>query len=377
MSENERKLSSSQQEQIDSINKEVDFRKKIEEELLKNESMQEYFNGFEPSSAQSFLKSYISSKSLWHRFGEFFISQHDRHDLRWIEDANTHLEIIQQKKLFDAKCLWRSEKIELPGIEICYDLEIWGDRVLNCPFIDPITEEDIELYQEFLLSESTDLAGAFDCDNIGTEYYEDIIEAYQNDTDSAINFPEWYDFYNNRKGTAVYMTFPDVRGKKETFYRDIYRERVREEQENKPVTIRDTRPYLSHYERETMDYFVETFEDKLTKQYYRAYQWNRRNTDDEEGLEFVLSLLHSADEYVAVEPHYDWKEALKKAANKYMAKKIAETLPEAFAQYQLNRSMNISSPVSRGVHSDQNRDNYMSAILKGRKLNGDPEDLNF
>ena len=64
--------------------------------------------------------------------------------------AQTCLGNIQQKKLFDKQCQWRAETFTHPAIETTSDFNYWEKNILNCPFIDPITEEDVALYIEFL-----------------------------------------------------------------------------------------------------------------------------------------------------------------------------------------------------------------------------------
>ena len=141
---------------------------------------------------------------------------------------------------------------------------------------------------------------------------------------------------------------------------------------------KEGRPHLNFYRQENTDWFVETFEDKLTKQYYKAYRWNTRNNNDEEDLDTLMQLLLGADEFVPIEAHYNWKEALKKAGEKYRAKKISEAMPEALEQYELHVSMNIAFPEKENIFSLRPaRDAILKEILKGRQLNGELEDLNF
>lgn len=387
MSEEEKKLSDAQQQQIDAINKDAAFRKKAEKEMTANESIQNYLKQFNPASVTQFINQYLTYKTMWHHHGEFYLRQHEKHDLQWIEDASKRLQEIQQKKLFDLQCLWRAGKIELPGIEISFDFQIWEDNVLNCSFIEPITKDDVELYQQYLLQNNVDLDDSMMFSFINWQSYAELKEAYESGNASH-NFPEWYDFYNGRKGTGVYMTLPDLKGEKENFYRklvvDLDPERkkasaqIRESLANplKPRSDKEGRPIISFHREEFTNWFVETFEDKLTRQYYRAYSWNNRNRDDEEELEAAMAFLYSAEEYVPIEGHYDWKEAVKKAAQTFRRKKISEALPEAFDQYLLNKSMNIAFP-SKESPLLQACETIKKEIIKGRILNGEPGDLNY
>lgn len=385
MKENEKKLTDYQQKEIDGIHWEAAFAEKAEAELRANEKAQEFLKKFNPSSVQSFIPHYISHKTMWHKFGEFHLGQQSGHDLKWVEAANEHLKIILQKKLFDLQCLWRAEKITLPGIEICYDFDIWGHDIFNCPFLDPITEEEVELYQEYLQHDDTI---ALD-DNIIINYcnwqaYDNIKEAAETE-EPDWEVPEWYIFHNDRLGTGSYLLLPNTRGEKEEFYRDLSRkERKAEikktaEADNTPTTAKppvSNQSYISYYKETDTEDFVNKFEDKLTRQYYKAFKWFDNNSSDAEEYVEMMDELLKADEMIPMEANTDWREGLRKTLIRYRAGKICDALPEALKQYLMTRSMNIGFP-HNGNMSREVRYCFLDPILAGRKLNGEPEDLNF
>jgi len=37
-----------------------------------------------------------------------YVRMMEANELQWMMEARQHLEVIQQKKLFDAQCLWRN-----------------------------------------------------------------------------------------------------------------------------------------------------------------------------------------------------------------------------------------------------------------------------
>lgn len=375
MSENENKPGRSDLHKLD-INEEAAFKAQIAEDLKNNAPLQEYLTRFRSSCLEDFFKTYINEKYSWYKYSETNIRNRNSHDLHYINTANYHLQVIQQKKLFDLQCLWRAEKVTIPGIEICHDFMCVSDNILNCNFIEPVSEEDVEMYQQYLLSPATHHEAALDIYNMEFMQHEDLLLAARNDEEAICDFPEWYEYHNVLTGNGTYLNLPDIRGRKEEHYRAIHFKKENEESNKTPQQPYDSRPFINVYEREIMDHIVEQFEDLYTKNYYRAYRWSYDNRNDQETMENIMDILYSAEEHVPVEGHYDWKEALRRAAYKYEAKKVAETLPEAFAQYQLNRSMNIAFP-HKDSYNDELREIWASSILSGRRLSGEPEDFNL
>lgn len=342
------------------------------EELQNSEAVQNYLGGFH-SSGEGFLKDYVFKKWLWHRHVDYYTGYTEKEQLIWINAAFEHLEMILQKKLFDAQCLWRAEKVTYPGVEICEDFIFWEHDIFNCLFIEPVNEHDIELYSIYLQQNNVDEA----FNRWGNwQDYDEIKEAY-NTSNANRNFPEWYDFHNGRTGGGVLMLLPDIRGEKEIFYLDLHYEHQRalsKQSDEDWEHTRDKRPFIESYDPDTIKYFVSTFESKEELALYNEYAFANRHSDKSERLYEITRSLLKADEYVPIEAHYDWFEALERALSKYNCKKIAEALPLALEQYQMNIQMGIAFPCERKYEF---RDGWLKNILHGRKLNGDPEDLNF
>jgi len=343
------------------------------EEIKNSEAIQHYFKGFLPSSVEDFIKHYVHEKYMWHNYSDLYKDSIDNENLQWVESARHHLQFILQKKLFDAQCLWRAEKVKFEGVELCADFQVWENDIFNCPFIDPITERDIDLYAAYLQQNNVDLT-----DDGSWQDHEEIKEAY-NSNNGNRNFPEWYDFHNGRTGNGVLMTLPDVRGEKEEFYCDLHhaqqREANKEEDENWEKN-RDKRPWIRYYEKDTMNWFVTTFENKDIQTLYKDYTFANRHRDEEiDWMQIIKELLH-ADEHVPIEAHYDCLEALEIAYEKYRCKKIAGALWAAFEEYVMNRQLGIAFEPN-GTSYKWLKKIYLENVLHGRKLNGEPEDLNF
>ena len=138
------------------VNEDFDREKTLAEvtqSLKTDERITDYFKQFNKLSVDIFINAYAHKKTIWLECGAAFKEIQFRRDTEWIDLAFEHLENIQHKKLFDAQCLWRAEQLTISEVEICYNFSLWGDDVLNCPFIEAISEDDIKLYLEFLNSD--------------------------------------------------------------------------------------------------------------------------------------------------------------------------------------------------------------------------------
>src|SRR5882762_2361302 len=119
-------------------------------EIDANESMQKYFSQFSSASVESFIDHLLRNKNMWMEHGDRYTERMETDGVQWVYSAFRHLQIIQQKKLFDAQCLWRAEKLAIKEVELCADFRVWEQDILNCPFIDPVSREDIDLYTDYL-----------------------------------------------------------------------------------------------------------------------------------------------------------------------------------------------------------------------------------
>jgi hypothetical protein len=357
--------------------------------LVKNEKFNKFIENIYPTSRDSFISEYARKKTHWLEFGPRHIKWNLRDDLQWTEDATSRIAEILQKKLFDVQCQWRAEKIKLPEVQITRDFYYWEANILNCPFIEPVTQEEIDLYLQYLAGNNFEhRQGWFE----RWQDYSAIKEAYASESENR-NFPEWYDFHNGRTGHSAYLLLPDIRGDKEEFYLDFWRtEAHRKDAEMKkeaeslkaltdasgiaPADDPDRRPWLNYDKSGWMTWFVNTFEDKTTQEIFQQYGGEHPFSNKyDENIHSDLRLLGDSGEPQPVEAWYDWKEAIHRAAEKYSIKKIMEAMPLAYEQYRMKIDLHIPFETP-----DIDRDNsmwYMKAILRGRELNGEPQDFNF
>ena len=364
------------EKEIQKLLDEKEVKIKWRKEMEQNEAIQTYFKSYSDSSVSSFVDSYINNKYLWYRFGAMYKRMADQSQSQWIEMAHDHLTVILQKKLFDLQCLWRAEQIKLEGIAICLDFVIWQRNIVNCPCIEPITENELELYQQFLAQANIGNHRYSEGDE--WQDYETIKDQYQ---DEACAMPDWYEFHNLRTGNSKLVLLPNVRGDKEDFYTDLNHQneeklkiKIKKEQ---PITTEnlDTRPPLSSHEKEFMSFFVKKFESKAFQIKHKYYTESKDSLDNLYYEEIFEELLNS-NEVIPIKANVDFKEAILQAFNDYRCKKIIEHLPIAFEQYLFNIKMGFSIEEDKQFCSEL-RKRVVKRIIAGRVLNGEEPNLDF
>ncbi|WP_310558265.1 hypothetical protein [Flavobacterium sp.] len=366
-------------ERLDQQKLQADWRAEIE----MNQDAQEYFKAYSKKSVQSFLDDYVRNKYRWVRYGDYYKQRNEKSNEHLIYRAHEHLQIILQKKLFDLQCLWRAEQIALEGVEICYDFQIWGKDILDCPFLEPITPEDVALYSDFLMRTDSDLRYYYeeqnwqDYTNFKKEYYK---------INDGIMMPDWYEFHNLRTGNFSLMLLEDIRGDKEKFYNSMYynsqeqldaRAKITEERENDPDY--DSRPYLGCYDDDGTLYFVKTFENKAIQSKYKNYQEYSPDAPENQKNERYINILKELldeEEPIAIAANSDFREALEKTLDGFKREKIVEYLPQAVEHYMFNKKMGFLM---------SSKDNYylglrtyiVERLKKAREMNGEAPDLYF
>lgn len=365
------------QEGVAALLEEKELKIKWRKEIAENDSIQDYFKGFHPNSVETFINHYLIKKYYAHKHSSFYESEVEKKRTGWIDEATNHLECILQKKLFDLQCLWRADQITLKSIDIAFDFLIWEKDIFNCPFLEAISTADIKMYQDFLNSGEADRFSHYYRE---WQDYRKIKKAYHDADAENCEMFEWYEFHNIRTGSNSMLLLPDTRGEKEDFYKKLFYKNKNKELKQNGVNSNyslEKRPYLLGEEKD-MIFFSSTFEDaenriKLKNFFdYNHESSNRRSVDE------LVRKMENVNEYIPIESHYDFREAITIAYDKYYLRKVVEHLPIAHKQYLFNKSMNIS--LSRTEEDDfyiNMRGFHYNQILDGRELNGEPRDLNF
>lgn len=344
----------------------------IKKELKTDKAYEEFFKQYNADSVDAFIENYAAKKARYITYGEMLNKNSEQASIRRQDEAEERLWEIQRKKLFDLECQWRAETIKIPGVDITADFEYWEKNIANCPFLSQITEDEFELYIDYVASD--------DFFDFKIEYawmnYNDIKGRYNEHG----NLPPWYEYYDLRKGTGSFLILPDVRGDKEEYYLNIWRtyKAAQFDAKIKPVK-KDTRPFLKSYDVKVMEEFIKKFEDLRMHEYFKMYESELYKCNDDVERAFVT--LKDADEEIALPCNTNWKASLIQAARSYEKRKLIEALRSAYSKYKYRLEIGISP---ESLDQEDNiewikewSDEVKNKIINARVLNNEPADLNF
>ena len=342
-------------------------------ELQTEPKYQKYFEQFNPITIENFINSYAFNKAHWLSSVQVREHMQSNDGLRYQKEAEACLKEILQKKLFDLQCQWRAEQITLPNVQCTADMSDWEFNILNCPFIEPITQREIEIYLAYMQSANYDEDTFYDWQN-----YEEIKGYYNEADEDDDNFPDWYIFYDNQMGgNKGLILLPDTRGEKERKYMQLARTEIHEKAAQAPPP--DPRPFLpSTYDfKFTRKFIVDIDGDKDTLTAFDLFVDQVNKTDNWENNEAesaYYELSVAEDPFPIFGEHTDWRLALIATAAEYRRLKTMEALPIVYDEYLFRKQSGIAFEVPENIYP---KDYIREMILRGRELAGEPRDFNF
>ncbi len=345
-------------------------------DLQSNPAYRDFFEKFDPMSVETFIESYASKKANYIVFGEMHRANEEKKVLRYQIEAQERLWEIQRKKLFNIQCRWRAGLIDIKEVEISHDFEYWESNIGNVPFLTPITEDEFELYYDYVMSENFN---DFDLNYIWMGF-QDIKETYKKEG----TVPPWFEYYDLRMGSGSLMELPDVKGDKEKFYLNTWRKSKLTkhkvfQKKNLQFVKTDTRPILPIYDLNVLENFIKNYESSRILDYFNLYEREMKKSNDD--LEQAIKILREADEQVPVDSNEDWRDAIISAARKYEQQKIADALQKVYRQYVTRMNFGIAQENHNSEENLQRIKEWINQIkleiIQAREMLGEPADLNF
>lgn len=360
----------------------------IEKDLRDNPKYKSFFEKYHPNSKDLFIDSYKWKKSDWLKYEDIYLNSEEEAVFKYKIMAEECLWQIQQKKLFNLQCEWRAENIELDEIQFTGDFVKWERNIRNVSFIDPISEDEVELYKEYILSD--DFERVYFESDIEWQNYTDLKKSFHGEDNfdefGDSHYPEWYQYYDNRFGTSYLMNLPDIRGDKEMFYSDIYYKNKKAQIDNeKKRKIKegtytenefDNRAYAGAY-GEVLEEFVLNYENDKIQRLYRADQAMPMEIEDDDELYRSLTTLMEAKEKIEIAGGEDWRSAIIYTARQYENSKIYDCFDSVYNEYLQRSQMGISYESIEDKSIDRMYEHSKNIILQGRRINGESEDFNF
>jgi len=349
----------------------------IKNDLCSNPVYKDFFDKYDVASVEAFIENYAIKKASYIVFGEMHMVNEEKKFIRYQTEAQERLWEIQRKKLFNLQCQWRAELIQIKEIEISHDFEYWESDIGNCPFLTPISQDEFDLYLDYVMSEDF-----FDFDlNYTWMGYQDIKDAYNKEHGEM---PPWYEYYDLHMGTSSLMALPDIRGEKEKYYIDTWRKMKLSKhklfnKKNVSTDKTERKPSLPVYDLNVIKDFIQEFENSRILDYFNMYEKEVNESNDD--LEQAIKILREADEEIPLEPNCNWREALINAAQKYEQQKLVNALKQVYQKYLTRVNLGIAQETHSSGETLQRVKEWISQIkneiIQARKALGEPADLNF
>jgi hypothetical protein len=298
-------------------------------ELKSNPKVTAYLAGFEEGSAERFLSSYVNTKHLLLQFGENWRQRQGGDYFRTM--AEKFYWLIAQKKLFNLQCSWRAEQITLP-IAVTYEFYYWSKNIKACPFLEDITETEMEVMIHYLEQAVYDHEDNEPWDWQAHDEFRDD----ETGIGAGDNYPAWYEMYDNYLGTQYLMTLPDVRGEREEKYLRAWRSSWRDE-----IVIKEPSKPSIYDDNKTTEDFIRKVEGYKILDYYRLYRAQFDTMDFREKLEFEMDLFMKEPEEVRI-PEGKFPDAIFQAGHLLRVSHIKSLLPEIHESHLERKAMNIS-----------------------------------
>jgi len=365
-------------------------------ELCNNKKISDYYKGYDPGSLDSFLKEYTAEKLRILEWAPSFIKWQDKEDLQHSEQAFECLKQIQQKKLFDLQCQWRAELITIPGIIVGEQFIDEGNNILNCKMVSPVSEEDLDLYLQFMGNEEY-YQHSSNMPSMLWQMYWAIKMVYEGKEIPFFGFPVWYYYHNLMTGNSKYLLLPNIKGEKEEYYLQLSKGEIKENAAKPIIEESVVIPGSIHAEdvakatpqpKRTLDYyregfitrFVRNMEDKEVQKEFRNAGGEKLEKDmnDYGEMDVIVRALSSYGEVLPIERSHNWKDALRATLNKHKYDKLKEAIFPAYEEYNMYISNNFEFASDKDNPILKSKSNQvMKEILQGRKIAGEPEDFNF
>ena len=123
------------------------------EHLRTHKPYQDFFANFKSESIEAFITKYGHEKYDMFQKREQYRENYEEYETQFLTGAEMYIDMILQKKLLNLQCQWRADLLELPLVDICQDFQHWERHIRACPFIPPVTADELELCIRFLKEE--------------------------------------------------------------------------------------------------------------------------------------------------------------------------------------------------------------------------------
>lgn len=341
--------------EIERLIKADELKRRFMEELHTRPCYRDFFDHYNDESVHAFIRQYAHRKAYYTLYGDRKADEQSEAELKFRHLAEKYFAEIQQKKLFDLQCLWRAGKIKLDGIGTTADFTPLEFCIFSVPFLKPVTEHELNLYLDYLLTEETS-----DEHDYRWQDYDLFKMAFENNQPDRL--PEWYRFYDKALGAESLLKQENRIGKEESKW---LKGNHAEEITHSASPAETGKPDLE-FNYNSLEFFVYTFEDRRTIRQFLASERFHPEIDNNHLLNEAWNLLRESDEDISIVKSGNWKSALIETANRYRKQKVAECLKDLFREYQLRLKAGI--PFRAGENDSLFEYYSVKANLHNQKL---------
>ncbi len=373
----------SKEEEEEEVRSSESIVEEIKQQLEADPALKQWLEKFNKFHWEHFIKHYAEAKRRSLMFPNLYADDFKPMNKEFNELARKGLETIQQIKLFHIQCEWRSGKFKLPFVKLCRDFVVFGRRIMECPFLPPVSWEEVELYCRFLETPESDEIESY-------KYHEwQDYDAMKKEAEGGIQSPykataAWYDFYNAHHGTGYLLNLPDVVGEKEKYYTKVGYDDVDSKRPKHVPNPEFEKPSPNYYE-DMMDFARLYEEPEHAEIVINHIKWEKHFGEFEQYDE-LYDYLKLIPETIPFVQHEDWKEALRLTVVRFKKRRIIEALPRVWRQYHkdigddheayLRRRMaETDKDIVEALDEFGSRGPDIKWILEGQRVLGEPENL--
>jgi hypothetical protein len=309
------------------------------------------------------LAHYAESKARYLVHGprwlksEKFLAAWPRHQ------AYRRLWEIQQKKLFNLQCRWRAGQLELPGLTDGHEFEVWAQHIHRCPLLDPIAAEDLNLYLDYLRSETcqdlvagvlppsnwqdydnfrhwrrlTDAGAAWpELDRLRPTLPSRLVTVLGGLFNYFYHYPAWYAYYDQARGTGPLLTLPD--------------QRPAPVSPAPPAPPYDPEPGLKHlspHDQELTETLFRHFENPALLRYRRVMEHQTATDHLSQTARDTFAYLCDIPEAVPIPAGADWRDCLSQAYVAHQRQLVSDALRRVYDDYSLRQHAGIAHPAPK------------------------------
>ena len=386
-------------------------------ELLASPRLAAVLARFDSRSHAPLLNSYAVHKASLYLHGPRALKMQEQRFLLFQHAAAEHLWEIQQKKLFDLQCRWRAEEVQLPGCRHTGDFRQWAAYIDHCPWVPPITADEVAVYAAYLRGgtytpeygtrwqeydhfkrppktrEAFDEEADTDDDDAWHYRFED--SADDEDRIDLDALPAWFVFHDEHTGAGALFELPDVRGPREEYYIQVWREEYNAQHAARLAAgpAEHRRPWAPYcHSNRGFRFYIDLFElptdaPRLLRWQETAAQQDRRGAGKlHEANYWYDYALYPAAEAWPMAAHPDWRVALQQAGMSFWCHQVADVLADVWREQEQNRLLGLPvvPPINakdrapfEDVNWQDDEQERTKSILRGRELAGEPRDFNF